>query len=269
MDFSLSCFTLGNSNCSFKMSEMEKFFKFVFGAVIMLIVLLGLFLAYSTMVDYKPEPIESISVSKGNVVSVYDTINVFNWNIGYCGLGDDMSFFYDGGDKVRTSKERTLENIKQIKKQLVKHDSVDFYLLQEVDRKSRRSYKTNQPDTIQRALPNYHSSFAVNYKVAFVPKPFSNPMGSVDGGLMSLSKHEAFSVNRHAFPGNYDWPVGLFFLDRCFMVQRFYTSNGKELLIINTHNSAYDDGTLRTQQMKLLRGFLIEEYKKGNYILGQ
>ncbi len=246
---------------------MRKIVKTLIAFVIALIALFSIFLIYSTLADFKPKPIENISESEGNVINVYDTLNVFNWNLGYCGLGDDMSFFYDGGDKTRTCKTRTLENLHQIKKHIEKNDSIDFYLFQEVDKKSRRSYKTNQMDSIGAILPNYFGSFAINYKVAFVPMPPNNPLGKVLSGLASFSNNKSFKVNRHSFPANYDWPVGLFFLDRCFMVQRFYTSNGKELLVINTHNSAYDDGTLRKQQMELMKSFLLDEYKKGNYII--
>ena len=246
---------------------MKKLLKIIIAFIVSLILLFGIFLIYSTLADYKPEPIEKISESEGTVINVYDTLNVFNWNLGYCGLGDDMSFFYDGGEKMRTSKERTLENLQNIQKQINKHDSIHFYLFQEVDKKSRRSYKTNQMDSIGAIIPEHYGSFALNYKVAFVPSPLKNPMGKVFGGLASFSKYEPFNVTRFSFPGNYSWPVGLFFLDRCFMVQRFYTSNGKELLVINTHNSAYDDGSLRKQQMKIMNTFLLEEYKKGNYIL--
>ena len=244
---------------------MKKILRIFYTITIIFTLSFILFLTYVTVTDYKPKPVENISVSKGNVISIYDTLNIFNWNIGYCGLSDDMSFFYDGGDKVRTSKKITLKNIQKIKKQILSHDSIDFYLLQEVDIKSKRSYKTNQYDSL--LLENHHGSFAQNYKVAFVPVPIGNPMGKVDGGLMSFSKYEPFNVNRLSFPGNYAWPKGLFLLDRCFMVQRFYTSNGKELLIINTHNSAYDDGTLRTQQMEVMKSFLVDEYEKGNYII--
>ncbi len=246
---------------------MKKIAKILIAFILSLILLFGIFLIYSTLSNYSPQPIEKISESEGNVINVYDTLNVFDWNLGYCGLGDDMSFFYDGGDKTRTSKPRTLENLRQIKRQIKNNDSIDFYLFQEVDKKSRRSFKTNQMDSISAILPNYSESFAINYKVAFVPMPPNNPLGKVLSGLASFSKYEPFKVSRYSFPANYDWPVGLFFLDRCFMVQRFYTSNGKELLIINTHNSAYDDGTLRKKQMQVIKGFLLDEYKKGNYIL--
>ena len=48
---------------------------------------------------------------------------------------------------------------------------------------------------------------------------------------------------------------------------RFPTTSGKELLIINTHNSAYDDGSLKKLEMDFLKSFLLNEYSKGNYII--
>ena len=56
-------------------------------------------------------------------------------------------------------------------------------------------------------------------------------------------------------------------LDRCFLVNRYTVAGGRQLVVVNTHNSAYDDGTLRKKQMVYLRGFLVEEYEKGNYII--
>jgi hypothetical protein len=61
--------------------------------------------------------------------------------------------------------------------------------------------------------------------------------------------------------------MGVFMLDRCFLVNRYPLSGGRELLVINTHNSAYDDGSLRKAQMEYLHGFLMEEYGKGNYVI--
>jgi endonuclease/exonuclease/phosphatase family metal-dependent hydrolase len=84
---------------------------------------------------------------------------------------------------------------------------------------------------------------------------------------MTLSKQCPESVKRYGFPGNYSWPVRLFMLDRCFLESRYQLSNKKELVVINTHNSAYDDGSLRAQQMSYLREYLLSEFEKGNYLL--
>lgn len=246
---------------------MKKALKIVSVVLLFPIGLFTIFLVYSTVNNYKPEDNIQIAKLKGHVIDVRDTLNVFNWNIGYSGLGDDMSFFYDGGDKTRTTEQRTKENFNAILHELKSNDSIDFYLLQEVDLDSKRSYNINQFDSIADHFPNYSKFFAFNYKVDFVPVPPNDPLGKTRSGLVSFSMHEPFLVKRSAFKGNYSWPMGIFMLDRCYMVQRFFTSNGKELLIINTHNSAYDDGSLRKEQMKLLREFLISEYNKGNYVV--
>ena len=57
-------------------------------------------------------------------------------------------------------------------------------------------------------------------------------------------------------------------LDRCFVVSRFNLSNGKDLVLMNTHNSAYDaGGKLRDAEMPIIRDLMIEEYEKGNYVV--
>jgi endonuclease/exonuclease/phosphatase family metal-dependent hydrolase len=43
--------------------------------------------------------------------------------------------------------------------------------------------------------------------------------------------------------------------------------NGKELLVINTHNEAFDPGEIRKAQMEYLKEFVTAEYTKGNYII--
>ena len=56
-------------------------------------------------------------------------------------------------------------------------------------------------------------------------------------------------------------------LDRCFLVNHYPLENGKDLLVINTHNEAFDPGQIRKAQMAYLKDFLLSEYQKGNYII--
>jgi endonuclease/exonuclease/phosphatase family metal-dependent hydrolase len=150
---------------------------------------------------------------------------------------------------------------------LLTNDSVDIILLQEVDVKSKRSYRINEVQQFTDALKEYSAYYSKNYDVFFVPVPPAHPMGAVNSGLLSLSRINPATIVRYTFPGQYGWPKRLFMLDRCFMIMRFPVSNGKELLVINTHNEAYDDGSIRDQQMSYLKEFLLSEYKKGNYVL--
>ncbi len=237
----------------------------------LLLVLVGaflLFLLYATVDDYRPAEITNLPV-EGETPAIPDTarITLLNWNIGYAGLDASMDFFYDGGEQMRPSEEGVTANLEGIQEILSPYNGCDFILLQEVDLDSKRSYHLDQVHSIGEGFPGYTAFFGTNYDVFFVPIPLSEPMGKVESGLLTLSKQNALGVDRHSFPGNYAWPMKLFMLDRCFLVARFPVSNGKELLVINTHNSAYDDGTLRTQQMEYLKEFLITEYSVGNYVI--
>jgi endonuclease/exonuclease/phosphatase family metal-dependent hydrolase len=48
---------------------------------------------------------------------------------------------------------------------------------------------------------------------------------------------------------------------------RFPLSGGKQLLVVNTHNEAYDTGAIRDEQMAFLKKFLLAEYDLGNHII--
>lgn len=247
---------------------MKKIIKLLLYIFLALIIAFALFLLYSTITDYTPEEKEILQENKASdVIDKKSEISLMLWNIGYCGLNKEMDFFYDGGKKVRPSEQQVLKNIEGVKSYLAKNDNIDFIMLQEVDKHSKRSYYTNQFDTISNLFNNKYYSFAKNYDVFFVPTPPTDPMGKVKSGLMTISKYKAKSSVRYSFPGNYDWPTNLFMLDRCFMVNRYDVTNDKELLIINTHNSAYDDGDLKKQQMEFLKKFIRKEYKKGNYVV--
>lgn len=227
-----------------------------------------IFLIFATADDYNPPLVELLyDDDQPDQLPDSATINLLIWNIGYCGLDASMDFFYDGGDQMRPSREGVITNIKGVVKTLSPHLTADFLLLQEVDRDSKRSYHLNQYEIIKGHFHDFNAQFGMNYRVSFVPIPLKNPMGKVESGLMTLSRYNPSAVTRHSFPGNYSWPVKLFMLDRCFLVNRYPVSDGNELLIINTHNSAYDDGSLRMEQMTFLKKFLLEEYEKGNYVI--
>lgn len=247
---------------------MKKVLKILLLIVVLILLAFGVFLVYASVHNYKPEAqIKIYENDSPDAINDTSEINLLIWNIGYAGLGKEMNFFYDGGEKVRSSREQTLRNQKAVDSFLQEQANVDFFLLQEVDVDSKRSYHINQYDSIVAILPGYVSVFVPNYNVFFVPIPPFSPMGKVKSGLLTVSRYRAAEAIRYSFPGNYQWPKSLFMLDRCFLVNRYPLENDKELLIINTHNSAYDDGSLRKEQMQYLKDFLEKEYAKGHYII--
>lgn len=251
------------------MKLMKRIFWVLLAIFVLFLLYLGGMILYASSTDYEPEAVE-IPELQGEALnsSVPDTLSLLNWNIGYCGLGEESDFFYDGGELVRTPEEWVDKNAEGIKNYLISlSQKTDFYLLQEVDVKADRSANKDQMKQISGGLNGYVSAFAPNYKVGYIPIPLTEPMGSVLGGLGMWSKYQPSKSSRHAYEGNYDWPTYLFFLDRCFLQMRFPTSHDKELVLINTHNSAFDDGSLKARQMAMLKEVILKEYEAGNYVI--
>ena len=197
-----------------------------------------------------------------------DTLTILSWNIGFCGLGAEMDFFYDGGEMVHPTPELVTKYTTGVKEFLQNHNEADFIILQEVDENSSRTKKQNEVGILSDALPGYAYSYADNYHVRFVPVPFTKPLGKVKAGQMNLSKATPIESSRIAFHSSYAWPKKLFMLDRCFILSRFAIENGKQLVLLNTHNSAYDaGGQMRDVEMPLIRDLMLEEYAKGNFVV--
>ncbi|WP_264791515.1 endonuclease/exonuclease/phosphatase family protein [Aureispira anguillae] len=252
------------------------------------IVALALFLCYvigcllhGTATDFQPEEKIALPIKDNTQASIItkNRLTFLNWNVGYGGLGAKSNFFYDDGNPfffsngkmVRSPKSYVEENIAGISAFIAAHPA-DFVLLQEVDYQSKRSYFINQHEQYLAQLPNYNAHFAVNYKVQRVVIPVCEPwqvMGKMESGLSSYAKYQAHKSTRYQFPGSYGWPDYIFHLDRCLSVQRYQTAHpdGKELIVVNTHNSAYDGGTLKNDEMAYFKQLVLAEYNKGNYVV--
>jgi endonuclease/exonuclease/phosphatase family metal-dependent hydrolase len=250
------------------MKLLKKILRYILILIIVIAVGFAGLIAFALITDYKPGEQEPISVSeKPTVLNTPTTITLLTWNTGYAGLDNEMDFFFDGGTKVITPEKKCIENLKGIGNFLKSNDSIDFIFLQEVDKKSKRSHYLNEFDTLKKELKDHSSFFAKNYDVFFVPKPLSEPMGKVLSGIATFSKFTPASSVRYKFPGDFGFPTQLFWLDRCFMVNRHPLANGKELIVINTHNEAFDEGDIRKAQMEYLKVFILNEFSKGNYVV--
>ncbi len=248
---------------------MMKWLKIPIWMTLTLAGIFGLFLIVISITDYKPGAVEKREVT-GDAREISGSDSLFtlvSWNIGYFGLGKDCDFFYDGGKMTKPSKADYLKYSAQSIKYLAKGVKSDFYFFQEVDINSARSYNDDQVKKISNLFPGYESVVAVNYKVRFVPMPLNKPMGKVKSGLLSLSAFTSTENTRYAFPGGYSWPTQLFMLDRCFLLTRVPLPSGKDLVLINTHNEAFDDGSHRKKQLALLRELMLTEYAAGNYVI--
>jgi endonuclease/exonuclease/phosphatase family metal-dependent hydrolase len=241
-----------------------------------LIGLIGLYFGVVVLVaylsDYKPKIMEPIAVvpqkAEKDIDSSEHQFSLLSWNIGYCGLGKEQDFFYDGGRMVSPSAEDYQTYINGVFKFLSKISYVDFVYLQEIDLDSKRSFYNNQIETFVEALPNMSYTYALNYQVGYVPLPILQPMGKVKAGLMTWSRYIPYEASRIGFDVNFEWWKRIFMLDRCLVVTRHHLASGKDLVMINLHNSAFDDeNKLKPAELNALKKLMIEEYNKGNFVV--
>lgn len=223
-----------------------------------------------------PSPI-TVAPAAAQTVVGDSVLRFVVWNVGYGGLGAESDFFYDdegmfysGSSMVRSSKESVEKNLRGAT-DFLKSTAADFFLLQEVDMESDRSHRVRHYDAFVQSLPGFAATYAPNYQVDRVPIPLLEPWnayGMVNSGLGTFSRFQPGEAVRYQLPGTYPMPDRIFQLDRCAALHRFATTRGKELVVINLHNSAYDPGDkIKAIQMPYLRDLALAEYAKGNYVV--
>lgn len=247
---------------------MKKALKIIGIVLLAVVVLFGALVAYLSIKEYKPDEIEQIDVSaseSGNAFSG-DTVKLISFNTGYAALGDNADFFMDGGENVKSSDEtRMNENMNEIS-QFINEQNADFYLLQEVDQNSSRTYSVNQVETYIENTKLF-GTYALNYSCPFVPYPLP-PIGKVNSGILTLTDYTVSSAERVSLPCPFSWPVSTANLKRCLLINRIpIEGSDKELVIVNLHLEAYDDGEGKATQTQMLFSVLQQEYEKGNYVI--
>lgn len=260
----------------------------VIGAL--LLIVLGFF-GWLTINEYKPADVEKVDIDttegNGKKLKSGDTVSILTWNMGYGALGDNADFFMDGGTGVMTATpERMQVNVAGYEG-AISSVNPDIIFIQEIDIHSKRSYNENQYTKIQGEYPiltaeqnkedsdfnGYVTTFAYNFKAKFVPYPFPETIGNVEGGISTMTKYELSDAERISLPCPYSWPIRTCNLKRCLLVNRtpVYDENGndtgKEFVFVNLHLEAYDNGEGKIAQTAKLKEFMQAEYDKGNYVI--
>lgn len=226
-----------------------------------------------TVREYRPEAVENVTVFEAGDKSIApgDSLTVLSQNTGYAGLGKDSDFFMDGGSDVAPTKEQQEANQSGLAAQMEGYGA-DVYFLQEVDTNSGRTRSVDQSKLYWDQLLSdgkgaYSSVHALNYSCDFVPFPWP-PLGKVHSGLQTLSRFEVDKAERIALPCPFSWPVRVANLKRCLLVSYVpLEGTDKQLVLVNLHLEAYDDGEGKAAQTKMLMDVLTAEYEKGNYVI--
>ena len=252
---------------------LKKILKTLLILVLAVVLALAALIGVLSATEYKPasitqaEPVGAQGASASEALPQGAELKILSWNIGYAGLGAGSDFVLDGGENMRAADKETVQRYLAGISETIQGGDYDLVLLQEVDKKSTRTYSIDEAE----ALASGMSYFAPNYRCLFVPNPntyFVDPMGKVDSGLMSSSRYTVEKAERQSLPCPFTWPLRIVNLKRCLLVSYLpIEGSDKQLVLVNLHLEAYDDGEGKIAQTKQLMDFLAQEYAKGNYVI--
>lgn len=250
---------------------MKKILKIFAAVICAIIIILLAYVAYVFIDYYRLEdnmeltPVSPTSLS--NQVPAGEELTVTSWNIGFGAYTDEFSFFMDGGKYSRGfSDDIVLETVNQIASDLYSFGS-DFYLIQEVDTDATRSYHIDEYALISYPFSDKAKVYAQNYDSPYLFYPILEPHGKSVAGMVTVSDYNISSALRRSLPIQSGFAKFLD-LDRCYSISRIPTDNGKELILINFHLSAYTtDPAIADEQLSMLYDDIKAEYEKGNYVV--
>ena len=263
-----------------KRSAVKRALWALAGILLFCVLAVGGYVLYMQMQYYRIEDHLALETENNQkeALQTGKTYTAVTYNIGFGAYGPDYSFFLDTGEMndgtatagkygKAVSKDSVEENTAGAIEELQKLNA-DFLLCQEVDTDADRSYHVNQAEMLKEAFPEYGSVYANNFHSAYLLYPFSDPHGAVQAGLLNFSRYEVEEAKRRSYPVDNSFITKFTDLDRCFSLMRIPVENGRELVLVNSHMSAYDEGgKVRARQLELLNTVMEEEYLAGNYVI--
>ena len=223
------------------------------------------FLSYNRISDNQTLDASGEAV---NAAAKTDTeYTAMTYNAGFGAYTPDFTFFMDGGKQSWANSKESVINCTNGYINVINEYNADIVCMQEVDRDSTRSYHVDQAQQILDALDGVSSTFAVNYHSAFLFYPIYQPHGASFSGLLTISDMQITGGTRRSLPISEGFKK-IVDLDRCYAINYIKVDNGKELVVINAHLSAYGtNGDLQQQQLNMLFADMEDEYKKGSYVI--
>ena len=236
-------------------------------------------LLYATLSDWRAPEADLLADDSPGGHGVIDTtvVSFVTWNVGGGALGagdagylDHGNIFWAGTDGVRPSSERVTDYVAGLRL-TVGTTASDFFLLQEVDRGSRRSYFTDQVDTLRGARPDYAARYATDHRSPRIPLPLLQPWnayGAVESGLLSLSRFTPSMTISLALPGAERWPARLYGPDYSLLRQNFPTRWGKDLVLFTIRLApGGPTGGLSREQMVFVHHQMMDAEREGHYVV--
>lgn len=246
--------------------------KIILVILLIIVLIAGGYVAYVLMDYHRLDDNLTLDIEgtcNNSEIDVEKDHNILSWNIGFCAYTDQFSFFMDGGKYSRAfSEQAVLDDINGILTR-INEINPELAIIQEVDDNSTRSYHVDQHSIFDnyKFATSYQSTYGINYDSPYLFYPIASPIGKSHSGVLTMSSYDITGSIRRSLPIQTNL-AKLLDLDRCYTINRIPTSDGKELVLVNLHLSAYTtDSTIVNKQLSMLFEDLSKEYENGNYVI--
>ena len=246
-----------------------KWWKLPLILILLVILVAGGYVAYVFLSYSRIE--DNLALTPGgdaeDTAKAGEEYTIVTYNLGFGAYTADFTFFMDEGKESRARSKESVENCINNTADIALSYDPDFVLFQEVDIGSTRSYQVEERNIINGKFSGYDNIFAQNYDSAYLMYPITEPHGKTQTGILTLSKYDISGAERRSLPVETSL-MKLVDLDRCYSISRIPVDDGKELVLINQHLSAYGtDASQGNAQLEMLFADMKAEYEKGNYVI--
>jgi len=243
---------------------MTKILKIVSGTLLGLILLFLSFVYFST---FHPADVEHENVlCNGDAppLAIGQQIKVLSWNIQFLAGNEHNHFFFDGGSDPWPAQS-TIDRILRDVAHVLIAENADIILLQEVDDGAARTYHRDQLQDLLDLLPQNYRCYtsAFYWKACYIPHPAI--MGSVGMKLSIISKYKIKEACRYALSAITTDNIILrqFNPKRAMLDAVLPVTGGKDLHAVNTHLSAFAQGSNTMQKQVVQVDDLLTKISKG------
>ena len=221
-----------------------------------LVVLINRWLPPAAVKGYQP------SRKVEDVEAPPNQLKVVSWNLGYAGLGANANFVADGGeDLLPIDRETVQRNAKAIAEKIAQFEA-DIVFLQEAAGPSFINRNVDLRGMIQGANSEMSSVYSADVKSWLIPYPMK-----MDTGKLTLTKLPTTEANGVLLPLEDTYYAGFLRREYRMVVSRLDIGEEKELVAINVHLAAFDDGSTRQEQVDEIIDFANKEFQNGNYVM--
>jgi len=240
-----------------KIKNMMKINK-ILGSLLVLIIFFSTSCdPFNTLIEKDANTVTFYKADNIKIPAATDSLKIVSWNIKF-GAGR-IDFFFDcyGDRRVIMTEDEVNSNMNAIVEKIISFDP-DVIFLQEADILSKRSAFVDQVKFILDNTDLNYGVYASQWKADYVP---SDGVGKVNSGNAILSKYELSDAERIPLSLIGEDPAYIqYFYLRRNIVKATINAENNEIVLFNTHTSAYSNDDTKINQLK----FIKEEIDKTN-----